>query len=133
MATPNKDPNINLSNDLTSIKNFPPYFFNTSTNSLLLIAYVPNLATTTDAAKLAKYGEGIEAGRKAIKAANITIKNIDQYMIPAFNTIAEAGAESKGAWDAMESRKDDAHEEYMSKLNPNNSRFQTAIFLKNRT
>lgn len=60
------------------------------------------------AAKLAKYGEGIEAGRKAIKAANITIKNIDQYMIPAFNTIAEAGAESKGVWDGMESRKGEA-------------------------
>jgi len=87
--------------------------------------------TSIKAAKLAKYGEGMEAGRKAIKAAGITINNIDSYMIPAFNTIAEAGAESKGAWDAMESRKDEAHEEYMSKLNPNNSRFQTAISLKN--
>jgi hypothetical protein len=83
------------------------------------------------AAKLAKYGEGIEAGRKALKAANITIKNIDQYMIPAFNTIAESGAESKGVWDGMESRKGDAHKEYMSKLDPNNSRYQQAISLKN--
>ncbi len=83
------------------------------------------------AAKLAKYGEGIEAGRKAIKAANITIKNIDQYMIPAFNTIAEAGAESKGVWDGMESRKGEAHDEYMSKLNPNDPRYQNAISLKN--
>ena len=83
------------------------------------------------AAKLAKYGKGIEAGRKAIKAANITINNIDQYMIPAFNTIAEAGAESKGVWDGMESRKGEAHAEYMSKLNPNDPRYQTAISLRN--
>lgn len=83
------------------------------------------------AAKLAKYGEGIEAGRKAIKAANITIKNIDQYMIPAFNTIAEAGAESKGVWDGMESRKGEAHDEYMSKLKPNDPRYLQAISLKN--
>ena len=67
------------------------------------------------AAKLAKYGEGIEAGRKAIKAANITIKNIDQYMIPAFNTIAEAGAESKGVWDGMESRKGEAYTNFQKK------------------
>lgn len=60
------------------------------------------------AAKLAKYGEGMEAGRKAIKAANITIKNIDQYMVPAFSTVAEAGAESKGVMDSMESRKGEA-------------------------
>ena len=83
------------------------------------------------AAKLAKYGKGIEAGRKAIKAANITINNIDSYMIPAFNTIAEAGAESKGAWDAMESRKGEAHVEYMSKLKPNDPRYLQAISLKN--
>ena len=83
------------------------------------------------AAKLAKYGEGIEAGRKAIKAAGITINNIDSYMIPAFNTIAEAGAESKGAWDAMESRKGEAHVEYISKLKPNDPRYLQAISLKN--
>ena len=83
------------------------------------------------AAKLAKYGKGMEAGRKAIKAANITIKNIDQYMIPAFNTIAEAGGESKGVWDGMESRKDEAHVEYMSKLDNNDPRYQTAISLRN--
>jgi hypothetical protein len=83
------------------------------------------------AAKLAKYGEGMEAGRKAIKAANITIKNIDQYMIPAFSTVAEAGAESKGVMDSMESRKGEAHDEYMSKLNPNDTRYQTAISLRN--
>jgi len=83
------------------------------------------------AAKYAKYAKTFEGGRKAIKAANITIKNIDQYMIPAFNTIAEAGAESKGAWDGMESRKDEAHKEYMSKLDNNDPRYQTAISLRN--
>jgi hypothetical protein len=83
------------------------------------------------AAKLAKYGKGMEAGRKAINAAGITINNIDQFMIPAFNTIAEAGAESKGVWDGMESRKGKAHTEYMSKLNPNDPRFRQAIILKN--
>jgi hypothetical protein len=83
------------------------------------------------AAKLAKYGEGMEAGRKAMQAAGITIKNIDQYMIPAFNTLSEAGAESKGVWDGMESRKGEAHDEYMSKLNPNDPRYQSAISLKN--
>ena len=87
--------------------------------------------TSIKAAKLAKYGEGIEAGRKAINAAGITIKNIDSYMIPAFNTIAEAGAESKGVWDDMESRKGEAHEEYMSRLNPNDPRVQQSITLKN--
>lgn len=57
------------------------------------------------AAKLAKYGEGIEAGRKALMEAGITINRIDQFMIPAFNTLSEAGAEAKGVSDDIESRK----------------------------
>lgn len=57
------------------------------------------------AAKLAKYGEGMEAGRKALMEAGITIDKIDNVMIPAFNTISEAGAEAKGVSDDMESRK----------------------------
>jgi len=61
--------------------------------------------TSIKAAKLAKYGEGIEAGRKALMEAGITINKIDQYMIPAFNTISEAGAEVKGVSDDIESRK----------------------------
>jgi len=87
--------------------------------------------TSAKAAKLGAFGKSMEAGRKVLKAAGITIKNIDQYMIPAFSTVAEAGAESKGAWDAMESRKGEAHDEYMSKLNPNDPRYQSAISLKN--
>jgi len=87
--------------------------------------------TSAKAAKLGMFSKSMEAGRKVLKAAGITTKNIDQYMIPAFNTIAEAGAESKGVWDGMESRKGEAHAEYMSKLNPNDLRFQQAISLKN--
>jgi len=87
--------------------------------------------TSAKIAELSSFGRGMEAGRKALTAAGITIKNIDQYMIPAFNTIAEAGAESKGVWDGMESRKGEAHAEYMNKLNPNDPRFQQAIILKN--
>jgi len=87
--------------------------------------------TSAKAAKLGTFGKSMEAGRKVLKAAGITTKNIDQYMIPAFNTIAEAGAESKGVWDGMESRKGEAHDEYMSKLNPNDPRYQTAISLRN--
>lgn len=83
------------------------------------------------AAKLAKYGENIQAAGKFLEKAGITIKNIDQYMIPAFNTVSEAGAESKGVWDGMESRKDGAHVEYMSKLKPNDPRYLQAISLKN--
>lgn len=82
------------------------------------------------AAKLAKYGEGIEAGRKALMEAGITINRIDQFMIPAFNTLSEAGAESKGVWDGMESRKGDAHKEYMSKLKHDDPRYQKAISLR---
>jgi len=87
--------------------------------------------TSAKVAKLSSFGRGMEAGRKALKAVGITTKNIDQYMIPAFNTIAEAGAESKGAWDGMESRKGEAHAEYMSKLNPNDPRYLQAVSLKN--
>ena len=87
--------------------------------------------TSAKAAKLGIFGKSMEAGRKVLKAAGITIDNIDQYMIPAFNTIAEAGAESKGVWDGMESRKGEAHDEYMSKLKPNDPRYLQAISLKN--
>lgn len=87
--------------------------------------------TSAKVAKLSSFGRGMEAGRKALTAAGITIKNIDQYMIPAFNTIAEAGAESKGVWDNMESRKGEAHAEYMSKLKPNDPRYLQALSLKN--
>ena len=87
--------------------------------------------TSAKAAKLGTFGKSMEAGRKVLKAAGITTKNIDQYMIPAFNTIAEAGAESKGVWDGMESRKDEAHAEYMSQLDNNDPRYQTAISLRN--
>ena len=87
--------------------------------------------TSAKAAKLGTFGKSMEAGRKVLKAAGITTKNIDQYMIPAFNTIAEAGAESKGVWDGMESRKSEAHDEYMSKLDNNDPRYQTAISLRN--
>jgi hypothetical protein len=64
------------------------------------------------AAKLAKYGEGMEAGRKALMEAGITINKIDQYMIPAFNTFAEAGAEAKGVSDDLESRKSKAYKTF---------------------
>ena len=87
--------------------------------------------TSAKVAKLGAFGKSMEAGRKVLKAAGITTKNIDQYMIPAFNTIAEAGAESKGVWDGMESRKGEAHDEYMSKLDNNDPRYQTAISLRN--
>lgn len=87
--------------------------------------------TSIKAAKLAKYGEGIEAGRKAIKAAGVAIDKIDNVMIPAFNTVAESGAEAKGVMDDMESRKGEAHEEYMSNLKPNDPRFRQAVILKN--
>ena len=71
--------------------------------------------TSAKAAKLGTFGKSMEAGRKALKAAGITTKNIDQYMIPAFNTIAEAGAESKGVWDGMESRKGEAYTTFQQK------------------
>jgi hypothetical protein len=64
------------------------------------------------AAKLAKYGEGMEAGRKALMEAGITIDKIDQYMIPAFNTIAEAGSEAKGVSDDLDSRKGEFIQNY---------------------
>jgi len=61
------------------------------------------------AAKLAKYGENIQTAGKLLEKAGITVKNIDQYMIPAFNTFAEAGAEAKGVSDDLESRKPEAY------------------------
>lgn len=61
--------------------------------------------TSMKVAQLAKYGENAQAASKFLEKAGITIKNIDQYMIPAFNTISEAGSEAKGVSDDMDSRK----------------------------
>jgi hypothetical protein len=52
-----------------------------------------------------RYGKNVETARRFLTKAGLTIDKIDSFAIPAVNTYFEAGAEAKGAGDAIESRK----------------------------
>jgi len=68
--------------------------------------------TSMKAVQLAKYGEDVQAASKFLEKAGVTVKNIDQYMIPAFNTFSEAGSEAKGVSDDLDKRKGEFIQNY---------------------
>ena len=71
-----------------------------------------------------RYGKSIEVARKALTKAGLTTSKIDSYMIPAFNTYFEAGAEAKGVGDSIESRKPEFIDKFISNLDINSKDFQ---------
>lgn len=79
-----------------------------------------------------RYGKSIEVARKALTNAGMTTSKIDSYMIPAFNTYFEAGAEAKGAGDSMDSRKPEFIENFKSKLDIGSRDFQIKALEKGK-
>ncbi len=79
-----------------------------------------------------RYGKSIEVARKALTKAGMTTDKINDYMIPAFNTYFEAGAEAKGAGDAADSRKPEFIEKFKSKLDINSREFQIKALEKGK-
>jgi hypothetical protein len=77
-----------------------------------------------------RYGKNIEVARKALTNAGLTTSKIDSYMIPAFNTYFEAGAEAKGVGDSIESRKSEFIDKFKSNLDINSKDFQTKALEK---
>jgi hypothetical protein len=79
-----------------------------------------------------RYGKSIEVARKALTNAGLTTRKIDSYMIPAFNTYFEAGAEAKGVGDSIESRKPEFIDKFISNLDINSKDFQIKALEKDK-
>ena len=63
------------------------------------------------AAKLTalQQGKSIAAAEKILRQAGVTAQKIDGMIIPAFNTLAEAGAEARGFADNLRSNSDEVY------------------------
>jgi hypothetical protein len=70
-----------------------------------------------------RYGKNVETARKFLTKAGLTIDKIDSFTIPAVNTYFEAGAEAKGAGDAIESRKPEFLDNYKMNFDQKNPEF----------